>query len=254
LNCEDTRLLLHANVDGELDLPKSLELEAHVKTCTACAREQLTLRTLRAAFSNSTLYYDAPGRLESRIKAAVRNARRAEYGRGNLFPYLGWAAAAVAALLLISITVRGVLPFGSSTSELTAREVIDDHLRSLTQNHLTDVLASNQHTVKPWFDGKISFAPPVSDFTAQGFPLIGGRLDYLDNRPAAAVVYRRRQHIINLFIAPAPHAIDTSPVSRARAGYSVIEWSKSGMNYWAVSSLNPSELSQFAQLVRKASR
>jgi anti-sigma factor RsiW len=251
LNCEDTRLLLHAYVDGELDLAKSLELEAHVRTCAACAREQLTLRTLRAAFNNSTLSYDASARLESRIKAAVRNARRAEYGRGILVPYL---AAALAALLLISIAVRGVLPFGASPSELTAREVIDDHLRSLTQNHLTDVLASNQHTVKPWFDGKLSFAPAVSDFSAQGFPLVGGRLDYLDNRPAAAVVYRRRQHIINLFIAPALHANDSSPVSRARAGYNIIEWSKSGMNYWAVSSLNPSELSQFAQLVRQESR
>jgi anti-sigma factor RsiW len=204
LICEDARLLLHPYVDGELDLVKSLELEEHVITCVSCKREQLTLGALRMALRNSTLYRDAPKRLDRGVKAALRDARRIQRGSDFLFPYLGWAGA-TAVLLLTLITVRGVLPRGRSLSELTVRELIDDHLRSLTQHHLTDVPSSSQHTVKPWFDGKLSFAPPVSDLGSRGFPLLGGRLDYLDNRPLAAVVYRRRQHIINLFVSPAWH-------------------------------------------------
>jgi anti-sigma factor RsiW len=137
--------------------------------------------------------------------------------------------------------------------DLTVREVVDDHLRSLTENHLTDVLSSNQHTVKPWFDGRLTFTPPVEDLGSEGFPLIGGRLDYLNGHPVAAVVYRRRQHVINLFIAPAEHATDTLPVSQVRGGYNIIDWTKSGTSYWAVSSVSAGELGKFAQLVHRGS-
>jgi anti-sigma factor RsiW len=134
------------------------------------------------------------------------------------------------------------------------RMIVDnDHLRSLTANHLTDVLSSNQHTVKPWFDGRLNFTPPVEDLGAQGFPLVGGRLDYLDNRPVAAVVYRRREHVINLFISPAEHAADALPVSQVHEGYNIVHWTKSGMAYWAVSSVSGAELGKFAQLVRQES-
>ena len=152
-------------------------------------------------------------------------------------------------MLFVAIITRGIIPAGSSAGELTAREVVDDHLRSLAGNHLTDVLSSNQHTVKPWFDGRLNFTPRVEDFTSEGFPLVGGRLDYLDNRRVAAVVYRRRQHIINLFISPGEHAVDTLPVSQVGGGYNIIHWTHSGMTYWAVSSLSAIELGKFAQLV-----
>ncbi len=250
--CEEVRPLVHAYVDGELGLAESLNVEAHLKGCAACAREQANVLAVRAVFSNGALYHAAPARLERRVRAAVRGAHRAEYGRGFALGYLGWAGAATAAVLLLAIIVKGVLPFGQP-NDLTVREVVNDHLRSLTQNHLTDVLSSNQHTVKPWFDGRLDFAPPVADFSAQGFPLVGGRIDYLDNRPAAAVVYRRRQHIINLFILPDEHARDTLPVTQVRAGYNVVDWTKSGIMYWAVSSLNAAELQKFAQLVREES-
>jgi anti-sigma factor RsiW len=137
--------------------------------------------------------------------------------------------------------------------DLTAREVVDDHLRSLTANHLTDVLSSNQHTVKPWFDGRLNFTPPVIDLTAQGFPLMGGRLDYLDDLPVAAVVYRRREHVINLFIAPAKNAANTQPLSQVRDGYNIVHWTKAGMSYWAVSSVSGIELKKFAQLISEES-
>jgi anti-sigma factor RsiW len=250
--CEEARTL-HAYVDGELDVVRSLEIDAHLGNCVACAREEASLRALHSAFSNGALYYEAPARLERRVRAAVRDARRAEGRPSFAFRYYGWGGAAAAAVVLVAIIARGVLPFGPATGDLTAREVLDDHLRSLTSNHLTDVLSSNQHTVKPWFDGRLNFTPPVEDLAAQGFPLVGGRLDYLDNRPVAAVVYRRRQHIINLFISPTEPAAETLPVTQVRGGYNIVHWTKSGMAYWAVSSVSGAELGKFAQLVRQES-
>jgi anti-sigma factor RsiW len=247
--CEEARPLVHAYVDGELDLAKSLEVEAHLRGCVACAREQSNVIALRAAFSNGTLYHEAPAQLERRVRSAVRDARRAEYGRSFARGYAGWTGAAAAAVLLIAILVRGVLPPGPPMNDVTVHEVVNDHLRSLTENHLTDMLSSNQHTVKPWFDGRLNFTPPVKDLSAEGFPLVGGRLDYLDNRPVAAVVYRRRQHLINLFISPSEHANDTPAASQVQEGYNIVHWTKSGMSYWAVSSVSAYELEKFAQLV-----
>jgi anti-sigma factor RsiW len=243
---------VHAHVDGELDLTRSLELETHLNDCVSCAREQANLQVLRKAFSNGALYHEAPAGLERRVRAAVRDARRAEHGRGLALRF-GWGGAAAAAVVLVAIIGKAVLPLGPPASDVTAREVVDDHLRSLTANHLTDVLSSNQHTVKPWFDGRLNFTPPIEDLSPEGFPLVGGRLDYLDNHLVAAVVYRRRQHIINLFISPAEHAADTLPVSQVRGGYNIVHWTKSGMAYWAVSSVSGAELGKFAQLVRRES-
>ena len=203
--------------------------------------------------SNGTFYHEAPAPLERRIRAAVRDVRRTEYGRGFAIGYLGWTGAAAAAVLLIAIIVRGVLPLGPLMGNVMVRKVVNDHLRSLTQNHRTDVFSSNQHTVKPWFDGRLNFTPPVEDLSAEGFPLVGGRLDYLDNRPVAAVVYRRRQHVINFFIFPAEHANDALPAKQMRAGYNIIDWIESGMVYWAMSSLSAAELEKFVQSVREGS-
>jgi anti-sigma factor RsiW len=252
VTCEEARPLVNAYVDGELDVVRSLEIEAHLRSCAACAREQASLQALHKTLSNEALYHEAPAGLERRVRAAVRDTRRAEGRPTFVLRHYGWAGAAAAAVLLVAIIVRGVLPTGPS-GELTAREVVDDHLRSLTANHLTDVLSSNQHTVKPWFDGKLNFTPPVEDLAAKGFPLVGGRLDYLDNRLVAAVVYRRRQHIISLFISPAERAAETVPISQVRGGYNIVHWTKSGMAYWAVSSVNGAELAKFSQLVREES-
>jgi anti-sigma factor RsiW len=249
VTCEEARPLVHAYVDSELDLVRSLEVETHLSDCLACAREETSLRTLHKAFGNGALYHEVPAQLERRVRAALRDARRAESGRSFALRRYSWVGAAAAAMLFVAIFVKGVLPPELSVGELTAREVVDDHLRSLTENHLTDVLSSNQHTVKPWFDGRLNFTPPVEDLSSEGFPLIGGRLDYLDSHPIAAVVYRRRQHIINLFISPAEHAADMLPASQVQEGYNIVHWTKSGMTYWAVSSLNAAELGQFAELV-----
>jgi anti-sigma factor RsiW len=230
---------------------KSLEIEAHRGRCIACAREEAILRALHTALTNSALYFEAPPLVERRVRTMLRDAHRTEGGRRLAFSSYSWVGAAAAAVLFVAIIVKGVVPPGMSVGELTAREVVDDHLRSLTENHLTDVLSSNQHTVKPWFDGRLSFTPPVEDLSPEGFPLIGARLDYLNGHPVAAVVYRRRQHIINLFISPAEHAADTLPQIQVSEGYSIVHWTKSEMSYWAVSSVSAGELGTFSQLVRR---
>ena len=249
MTCEEARPLVHAYVDSELDVVKSLEVEAHLTVCVACAREEASLRALHKALDNGSMYHEAPARLERRVRAALRDARRAESGWGFALRRYSWVGAAAAAILFVAIIVKGLLPPGLSVGELTAREVVDDHLRSLTENHLTDVLSSNQHTVKPWFDGRLNFTPPVKDLSSEGYPLVGGRLDYLDGHPIAAAVYRRRQHIINLFISPAEHAADMLPASQVQEGYNIVHWTKSGMTYWAVSSVSAAELGKFAELL-----
>jgi anti-sigma factor RsiW len=239
-------------VDGELDLARSLEVEAHLGSCAACATERANLRALRAGLRDNALYHPAPVRVERRVREAIYGAARPSGRTWFASGRYAWAGAAAAAVLVI-IAISGFPPSLQHGSDLTAREVVDDHLRSLEANHLTDVVSSNQHTVKPWFDGRLEFTPPVLDLVAQGFPLIGGRLDYLDNRPVAAVVYRRREHIINLFISPAEHASDTQPQSHVLDGYNILHWTKSGMSYWAVSSVSNGELEKFAQLVSEES-
>ena len=157
------------------------------------------------------------------------------------------AAALIVGVLLTAGVLTSVLKAPTST-ELLAQEAISSHIRSLMADHLSDVVSTDKHTVKPWFDGKLDFSPVVVDLAAQGYPLEGGRLDYLNNQPVAALVYRRQQHIINLFTWPTPNAPDAKALTFTSQGYNVITWVQSEMSYWAVSDLNFDELTTFVQL------
>jgi anti-sigma factor RsiW len=154
---------------------------------------------------------------------------------------------AVAALVLWSV---GPLLTGAARQDHLLQELVGSHVRSLMVDHLTDVLSDDSHMVKPWFEGKLDFSPQVPELAAQGFPLVGGRLDYLANRSVAAVVYRRRQHLINLFIWPTGSDVDVEETVVARQGYHLVPWQRSGMTYWAVSNLNQRELHEFIRAVQ----
>ncbi len=248
MNHERAELLLQGYVDGELDLLNTLELEQHLQNCEVCSGEYQDSLALRSALQAPALYRRAPAKLEKSIRASLRASRQVTPAPRRfswLWAGLGAAVVVAAVAMVIWFGLRPMLVPDNSLAE----EVLSSHVRSMMGNHLTDVASSNQHTVKPWFDGKLDFSPNVQDLASQGFPLVGGRLDYLDNRPVAALVYKRQLHIINLFIWPSTGP-GVAPETLTRQGYNMIEWTQSGMTYWAVSDLEISELRQFVQLIQ----
>jgi anti-sigma factor RsiW len=253
LNCQETQKLIHAYLDGELDLVKSLEIEEHLQGCPTCSQIYQNQQALRTSLNAGLLYFRSPAPLRKNIQAALRQADQPETRAARAPRRIAWRWAAVAASLVVVVfaawgVVRSLsAPFAN---DLLAQEVVASHVRSLMPDHLVDVPSSDQHTVKPWFSGKLDFSPVVDDLANQGFPLVGGRLDYLDNRPVAALVYRYQQHLINLFSWPAAGASDTAVTVDTRQGYHVAHWIKSKMAYWAISDVNETELQQFVQLVQ----
>jgi anti-sigma factor RsiW len=247
VNCAETRELLHAYLDGELDLVPHLAIEQHLQGCPACAVELQQQQTLRTTLQNASLSHRAPPQLAERLRASLPRATRPRATVPRF--WLGAAAALVVAALGTWGTIH-VLS-GRTVEEGLAHEVVAGHVRSLLASHLLDVASSNQHVVKPWFSGQVAFAPTVKDLAEQGFVLAGGRLDYLDDHNTVALVYKRREHVINLFLWPAQGEADTTPRSLSRQGYHLVHWVSGGFNYWAVSDLNEKELQEFVQLVRE---
>ena len=247
--CQEARSLIHPYLDGELDLVRSLEIEAHLKDCQTCARDYNELRSLHSAISNTALRFEPSAALRKRIGVAVRN--ESDRTNGSSRRSWRWLIPAVSfAILVIVVVSLFVLLNRPSTSDLVAQEIVSSHVRSLMEKHLTDVPSSDQHTVKPWFDGRLDFSPPVKDLAAAEFSLVGGRLDYIGNRPVAALVYQHRQHYINVFVWPSTGASEASAKVLVRQGYNLINWNNSGMNYWTISDLNLAELQQFVQLLQ----
>ena len=249
MNCQEIEGLKHAYADRELDLVRTTEIEHHLSDCRACSQAYQHIRALGSALKSADLYFKAPAQLKKRIRASLPNeARSSPTTPFAWWQWLKWgipvAGTALTALLLATALIR------PSTDERLTQEITASHVRSLMAAHLTDVASSDQHTVKPWFDGKIDFAPPVKDLAAQGFPLVGGRLDYLQDRQVAALVYQRHKHFVNLFIWPAPRSSNTTEKLTVRLGYNLIHWKESGMTFWAVSDLNSAELREFADLIK----
>jgi anti-sigma factor RsiW len=243
--CPDQTMLLHGLLDGELDAVNALACERHLKTCAACSEELRRLQAIRDHIARPGVALATPEGLRAKVLAAIAaeaaGAVRARPSHGA--PRLGlWVsgsiAAAAAGLLLFftgpQIALRGV-----------EDQVVASHVRSLLASHLIDVATSNQHVVKPWFNGKVDFAPPVVDLADAGFPLVGGRLDYVEGRVVPAIVYRRRLHTINLFVWPARGVAPAAGLSARRDGYSLVEWRQAGLDLWAVSDIDPGELRQF---------
>ena len=241
MTCAEAEILLHALLDGELDAGHAREVEAHLEICPRCAAQLRAYRELQQAMPTAQLRFTAPMSLRHRIERALPSApQRASSRRSVLKGFAMGSAlsAAVAATLVIAI-VR------TDHDQRVLGDVLSAHLRSLQGDHLTDVQTSDQHTVKPWFNGKVDVAPPVVDLTAQGFRLIGGRLDYVDGRAVASIVYRRRTHVINLFIAQGATSERHGAKLEKVQGFNIRRWSVQGLDFWAVSDIDADELQEF---------
>ncbi len=256
MSCHEIRELLHAWLDRELDPARSLEIEEHLKRCPECLRESQSFESLRGIVASRAIHHIAPPALVHELRAALRKAGRSETRPsawfGNWVAEMDWSrlfapitAAALVTLCLIFLLSR------PSDEELWARDVVSAEVRSLMPNHLTDVVSSDQHTVKPWFNGKLDYTPPVVDLSPKGFTLVGGRLDFLRDHRMAALVYGQGNHFINLFVWPT--ASDNTPEkSLTRKGYHIVHWVQAGMDCWAVSDVNMEALHEFANLFRRA--
>jgi anti-sigma factor RsiW len=267
MNCEEATKLMDGYLDGELDPITSQTIEQHLRSCRNCEQAYETHRALVRAIGSAAPYYKAPAALRERIQSSlreeigerpmrniVRDARQVFRRKqpelrtslwGTPWNWLGLAAAIIfAAIITLNLVPRLQRP---GADQLLATQLIASHVRSLMANHLTDVASSDQHTVKPWLDAKLDFAPPVVDLASEGFPLVGGRLDYLDNRPVAALVYQRRKHFINLFVWPGEAGAAKPTMAMSHQGYQLLHWADPDFNYWAVSDVNANDLQTFKQ-------
>jgi mycothiol system anti-sigma-R factor len=249
MTCSSSQHSIEAYLDGELATSESAEIREHIDSCASCAALYRRLEKLRSDLRTQAPRYTAPPHLQQRIHVELRKAAKSEAPRRAL-PW-NWAAVAASVLLCASLAWNFALlrSRGPATDPLS-QEVLSSHVRSLIGTHLVDVPSSDQHTVRPWFNGKLDFSPEVKDFASQGFRLVGGRVDYIGDRPVAALIYQRRQHFINLFTWPSSSPAPNGQSEVKRSGYNILHWTKDGMTYWAVSDLQRSELDQFAQLYK----
>jgi anti-sigma factor RsiW len=249
MNHHDAQKWIHAYADGELEAAQASAVEAHIQSCPICSVITENISAEKQAMTERGLSYPAPIGLADRIR---RSLPRTESVPVPLFkigqPWMSLAPMLAAIALVLGLT-WAVIRMETEPTDRAGEEVVASHIRSLMANHLTDVASTDQHTVKPWFNGKLDFAPMVEDLSGDGFPLIGGRLDYIEHRPVAALVYQRRQHVINLFVWPNQGNGDWAPTAKIYRGYHVFHWSKATLDFWAVSDLNEKELGDLVRLL-----
>ena len=271
MTCDEAIKLMDGYLDGELDPIANQTIEQHLRECQKCDEAYKTHAALIRPVGQAIPYYKAPAGLRKRIQSSLREeiaarpmptvspdtpsrlqSKQSEprvVSFGTQWNWLALAAAVIfAAIIAFNLVPRSQRP---GADQFLATQLIASHVRSLMANHLTDVASSDQHTVKPWLDAKLDFAPPVVDLSSEGFPLVGGRLDYLDNRPVGALVYQRRKHFINLFVWPGETEADKTTKPLSRQGYQLVHWHDSDFNYWAVSDVNEKDLQEFKQLFEK---
>ena len=242
--CVDQELLLGGLVDGELDAANVAMVEAHVARCDGCRNELDRLGALRQLLKSDGLRHTAPQSLRNRISSTPELAPRA----ANENRVVRWLGPGLVGAIAASLATVMLVPSG--TQSVVDQELVSSHVRSLQPGHLTDVNTTNQHIVKPWFNGRIDFSPPVPELASDGFPLAGGRLDSIDGKTVAAIVYHRRLHTVNLFVWPAKDAAERSFV---KDGFAVTEWSRNGLRFAAISDIPPAELQQFHKLFEQRS-
>jgi anti-sigma factor RsiW len=237
--CPDKELLLHALVDGELDAGNGLALEAHVATCAGCAAELEAIRAGKAKLKAAPVAYAAPQGFLDRLDGALAEAEAPPPSPRRAVRPDTWVMSGAVGALAASLALFAFIPSGVSLQS----ELVDAQARSLEAQHLVDVQTSDRHTVKPWFNGKIDFAPPVVDLASQGYPLVGGRLERIDGRRVAALVFHRQAHVINLFIWPGD--APPNPAMQQKDGYNLLRWGHAGLVFWAVSDCDAGALSGF---------
>jgi anti-sigma factor RsiW len=243
MTCKAAQTLIESLLDGELDAPRKADVELHLSECEKCAQMHQHLAILGHDLRSLPLRYEASAELRNRVLSSVRNVARPKPS----FSLRSWAIAATILLAFSAGWNAILLQHGKSDAEEIEQEIVSSHVRSLIGEHLLDIPSTDQHNVKPWFNGKLDYAPDVKDFAASGFPLIGGRVDYIGHRPVAALVYKRREHVINVFVRPSG---SPQPLPESASGFNLVPWNQAGLNYCAISDLNAAELRQFVDLYR----
>ncbi len=250
MTCDDARSRLDALLDGELSPSDAAAVQQHLGECSACARAFEQLRAASHWLREGLVHYQAPDVLKASIQRALREQQTAARPRRTVVRWLMLAAAGVAIAVASSAITYAVARRGSRSASV-AGEVLASHIRSLMPGHLIDVASNDTHNVKPWFDGRVNLSPAVPPLDSANFVLVGGRLDYVDSHAAAVVVYRRRQHVINVYSWPESGA-DEATRQTSSNGYHLVYWRRAGIEYWAASDLNPAELAQFVALYARA--
>ena len=248
--CRDVIERLSPFLDDEIDPVSSREVGLHLDSCPECSAALARQRRLGESLRRDLEYHRAPDLLRARVMRDARAAARRDGARPRdaTQPWR-WLSAAAAIIAVVGGSWWVTTLPRDHADDLTTREAVSGHIRSLMANHLTDVASTDQHTVKPWFAGKLDFSPPVTDFAGAGYPLVGGRLDYLQGHSVAALVYLHRKHVINVFVWPEASAHERLTPAMTQQGYHVIHGTHAGMAYWVVSDLNAEELASFARMV-----
>ena len=252
MNCTEAHRFLHAYIDNELDIAHTLDIERHLETCAACLENYNEYQALRNAMKGGSLYFTAPEKLQKNVSSALRQRKRAAFiARAASWRELGVVAAACLIAVALAVLLSGILRTTPTTPPgggvAIHQQVFDSHMRSLMANHLVDIRSSNPDSIKPWFKGKLDYTPYVYDLTSDGYSLVGARLDYLNNRAVAAIVYQHQGHIINFFLWPTKQSTASIAMSTIR-GYRLANWTDEKMDCWAISDADQSAIQKFASL------
>ncbi len=258
MNCQQFYDYVDAYIDNELEVAATILVKQHLRDCPECRQLLEARKALGTLLDNPQISFEAPDSLLGKVRSVLPGAQsevqqlEVKQPRSRSRVVIPWfsvplaLAAALAVMIGLAVFREGIVDH--SRSNALAQQVISSHVRSLLAAHLFDVPSTDQHTVKPWFNGKLKFSPPVHDFAQQGFRLTGGRLDYFNGREVAALVYQRRLHIINLFVWPSDSGRNTGAESLEKDGYNVSHWERDGFEFWAVSDVNAADLKAFSDL------